>query len=77
MADRIARQVKHWLFSPDGFPLIKGRKVARRAEAGDIMILVRKRRELAGLIVARLHAAGVPVAGWIACVWARLWRSRI
>jgi ATP-dependent helicase/nuclease subunit A len=63
MADRIARQVKHWLFSPDGFPLIKGRKVARRAEAGDIMILVRKRRELAGLIVARLHAAGVPVAG--------------
>lgn len=63
MADRIARQVKHWLYSPDGFPLIKGRKVARRAEAGDIMILVRKRRELAGLIVARLHAAGVPVAG--------------
>jgi len=63
MADRIARQVKHWLFSPDGFPLIKGRKVARRAGAGDIMVLVRKRRELAGLIVARLHAAGVPVAG--------------
>jgi ATP-dependent helicase/nuclease subunit A len=27
------------------------------------MVLVRKRRELAGLIVARLHAAGVPVAG--------------
>ncbi len=27
------------------------------------MVLVRKRKELAGLIVARLHAAGVPVAG--------------
>ena len=35
----------------------------RRAGPGDVMVLVRKRRELAGLIVARLHAAGVPVAG--------------
>jgi ATP-dependent helicase/nuclease subunit A len=59
MADNIAAQVKAWL--RDGFPLVKGR--ARNAGPGDIMVLVRKRRELAGLIVARLHAAGVPVAG--------------
>ncbi|MEL7686114.1 double-strand break repair helicase AddA [Citromicrobium bathyomarinum] len=59
MADRIAAQVKQWL--EDGHPLTKGGD--RRATAGDIMILVRKRRALAGLIVARLHAAGVPVAG--------------
>ena len=64
MADRIARQVKLWI--DNGFPLVKGRKpgeMPRRATAGDVMVLVRKRRELAGLIVARLHAAGVPVAG--------------
>jgi ATP-dependent helicase/nuclease subunit A len=59
MADRIATQVKSWL--DDGFPLVKGKQ--RNAGPGDVMILVRKRRELAGLIVARLHAAGVPVAG--------------
>jgi len=59
MADRIAAQVKAWL--RDGYPLVKGEK--RNAGPGDIMVLVRKRRELAGLIVARLHAAGVPVAG--------------
>ncbi len=59
LADRIARQVRAWLV--DGFPLIKG--THRRAEAGDIMVLVRRRKELAGLIVARLYAAGVPVAG--------------
>ena len=59
MADNIAAQVKAWL--RDGFVLVKGHQ--RRAGPGDIMVLVRKRRELAGLIVARLHAAGVPVAG--------------
>ncbi len=59
LAERIARQVRQWL--DDGFPLVKGG--ARRAGPGDVMVLVRKRRELAGLIVARLHAAGVPVAG--------------
>ncbi|QYU70558.1 UvrD-helicase domain-containing protein [Leptolyngbya sp. 15MV] len=59
MADAIAAQVKAWL--RDGYPLVKGG--ARNATAGDVMVLVRKRRELAGLIVARLYAAGVPVAG--------------
>jgi ATP-dependent helicase/nuclease subunit A len=62
LAERIARQVREWMDpAGDGFPLAKGG--ARRAAPGDIMVLVRKRRELAGLIVARLHAAGVPVAG--------------
>ncbi len=59
MANRIAQQVKHWM--DHGFPLVKG--TARNAGPGDVMVLVRKRRELAGLIVARLHAARVPVAG--------------
>lgn len=62
MAERIARQVREWLDeSGPGFALHKGKP--RRAGAGDIMVLVRQRKELAGLIVARLHAAGVPVAG--------------
>ena len=59
MANRIAEQVKAWLHN--GFPLVKGQP--RNAGPGDVMVLVRKRKELAGLIVARLHAAGVPVAG--------------
>lgn len=58
LADQIALQVKAWLDS--GFPLGKAK---RNAGAGDVMILVRKRKELAGLIVARLHARSVPVAG--------------
>src|SRR5690606_14338122 len=57
MAERIASQIKAMIGQ---FPLAK---YGRRAEPGDFMVLVRKRKELAGLIVARLHAAGVPVAG--------------
>jgi len=60
MADRIAEQVRRWL-TDEPFALVKGGE--RNAGPGDIMVLVRKRRDLAGLIVARLHAAGVPVAG--------------
>jgi ATP-dependent helicase/nuclease subunit A len=59
MADKIADQVKQWI--EKGHPLAKG--THRNAGPGDIMVLVRKRKELAGLIVARLHAARVPVAG--------------
>ncbi|MDE1466538.1 double-strand break repair helicase AddA [Aurantiacibacter sp. D1-12] len=59
MADKIAEQVKLWL--DKGFALEKGER--RNAKPGDIMILVRKRGELVNPIVARLHAAGVPVAG--------------
>ena len=63
LADRIAQQVRAWM--DHGFPLVKGEAegTARRATPGDVMVLVRKRKELAGLIVARLHAKGVPVAG--------------
>ena len=62
LADRIARQVRRWMDA--GFPLVKGQNTgARRAGPGDVMVLVRKRRELASLIVARLYAHGVPVAG--------------
>ena len=59
LADRIARQIRRWM--DIGFPLVKGGE--RLAGPGDVMVLVRKRKELAGLIVARLYAAGVPVAG--------------
>ena len=62
LADRIARQVAEWLDpAGDGFTLSRGTK--RRASAGDIMVLVQKRRDLASLIVARLYRHGVPVAG--------------
>lgn len=64
LADTIARQVKRWMQT--GFPLVKGTKPGeppRRAGPGDVMVLVRKRRELASLIVARLYRHGVPVAG--------------
>ena len=58
LAERIARQIKGWL--DDGMMLAsKGRPVA----PGDIMILLRKRGDLARLIVARLYEAGVQVAG--------------
>ena len=59
LADQIAKQIRAWM--DEGFPLVKGG--ARNAGPGDVMVLVRKRKELAGLIVARLYAAGVPVAG--------------
>lgn len=50
LAKRIARHVKDWI-------------AQGRGEAGDVMVLVRRRGELASLIVARLYAEGVPVAG--------------
>ncbi len=59
MADNIARQVRRWM--DEGYPLAKGE--ARNARPGDVMVLVRKRRELASLIVSRLYRHGVPVAG--------------
>ena len=57
LADRIARQVSTWLgegYAPrGGAPL----------EPRDVMVLVRKRADLAALLVARLQEHGVPVAG--------------
>lgn len=59
-ATRLARQVKRWTDNP--FMLGEG-KAARPIRPEDILILVRRRGDLASLIVARLHAEGVPVAG--------------
>ncbi|MCY7340180.1 MAG: double-strand break repair helicase AddA [Sphingomonas bacterium] len=57
-ADALAKQVKAWL--DEAAPLaLTGRPLC----AGDILILVRSRTELASLLVARLYAHGVPVAG--------------
>jgi ATP-dependent helicase/nuclease subunit A len=61
LAGKIADQVKRWVSGPEPFVLAKGTR--RHARAGDIMVLVRQRRELAAQIVAKLHARGVPVAG--------------
>jgi ATP-dependent helicase/nuclease subunit A len=57
-AARLARQVRDWLDKPF---FVESRGRALRPE--DILILVRRRGELAALLVARLHAEGVPVAG--------------
>ncbi|MEL6877084.1 MAG: UvrD-helicase domain-containing protein, partial [Pseudomonadota bacterium] len=62
LADTIAEQVRRWHTREEPFILIKGGE-PRAANAGDVMVLVRKRKDLAALIVARLHAKGVPVAG--------------
>jgi len=62
MAEKIAEQVARWTSGEEPFVLAKT-EPARAATPGDIMVLVRSRRELAGLIVARLHKWGVPVAG--------------
>lgn len=58
LASRIACQVRDWI--ADGHMLASA---GRPLTAGDIMILVRKRSDLAALLVARLQKEGVPVAG--------------
>ncbi|QKS00988.1 double-strand break repair helicase AddA [Sphingomonas sp. CL5.1] len=57
-AARIARQVRAWL---DQGLMLESKGRALRPE--DVMILVKRRGELAQLLVARLYAEGVPVAG--------------
>jgi len=57
-ADQIAREVKSWL---DDAPTLASTR--RQLTPGDVLILVRSRGELASLIVARLFAQGIPVAG--------------
>ncbi|KQN91756.1 DNA helicase UvrD [Sphingomonas sp. Leaf67] len=57
IARDIARAIKGWIGT---LPLeSKGRTL----QPGDIMVLVKRRGDLASLIVARLYAEGVPVAG--------------
>ncbi|KZE16249.1 MULTISPECIES: double-strand break repair helicase AddA [Sphingomonas] len=57
IATKIAREIAGWIGT---LPLeSKGRML----QPGDIMVLVKRRGDLASLIVARLYAEGVPVAG--------------
>jgi ATP-dependent helicase/nuclease subunit A len=57
-AGALAKQVRRWL---DEAPMLA--TTGRPMTAGDILILVRSRGELASLIVARLFGERVPVAG--------------
>ena len=57
-ASALAKQVRRWI---DEAPILASTK--RPLSAGDVLILVRSRGELASLIVARLFEEGVPVAG--------------
>ena len=57
-ASHLAEEVRALLAEA---PLLSS--TGRPLGAGDVMILVRSRKELAALLVARLFAAGVPVAG--------------
>ncbi|HEX9947485.1 MAG TPA: double-strand break repair helicase AddA [Allosphingosinicella sp.] len=59
-ARRLAGQIAAWIRNP--FMLGEGAK-RRPVRPEDILVLVRRRGDLASLIVARLHAEGVPVAG--------------
>ena len=58
LAENIALQIRRWL--DEGLYL---EKKERLANAGDVMILVKKRGDLARLIVNRLYAHNVSVAG--------------
>ncbi len=58
LADRIAKQIKHWLESGEGLA-----SCGRPVEPGDILILLRKRAPMAKLIQAALKREGIPVAG--------------
>ena len=59
-ASCLARQIRRWIDQP--FTLGEGPK-RRPVRPEDVLILVRRRGALAALLVARLHAEGVPVAG--------------
>lgn len=61
LADKIAEQVRRWVSGEEPYVLEKDEK--RHAEPGDIMVLVRKRKDLAAQVVAKLHEKGVAVAG--------------
>ncbi|MEO7410618.1 MAG: UvrD-helicase domain-containing protein, partial [Sphingomicrobium sp.] len=57
-ASHVAKQVRQWI---DEAPVMAS--TGRPLSAGDVLILVRSRGELASLLVARLFAERVPVAG--------------
>jgi ATP-dependent helicase/nuclease subunit A len=65
-AEVLAERIAGWLDPASPQRLWLDRRAdgsAGWAGAGDVMVLLRRRGELASLIVARLYAAGVPVAG--------------
>jgi ATP-dependent helicase/nuclease subunit A len=62
LASRIARTVRGWLDHRGGGGLTLA-KERRPLRPEDVMILVKRRGDLASLLVARLYAEGVPVAG--------------
>lgn len=57
LAKKIARTVKGWIGT------LRLESKGRTLRPEDVMILVKRRGELASLLVARLYAEGVPVAG--------------
>lgn len=65
-AEQLAQRIARWLDPASPQRLWLARRSdgsAGWAGAGDIMVLLRRRGDLAALIVARLYAEGVPVAG--------------
>ncbi len=58
LAEKLATHIKQLI---DEKPYLTSTK--KPLQPGDIMVLLRKRSDLAALIVARLHAQNVPVAG--------------
>ena len=63
-AGRLAVQLREWLDPASPLKLLaEGGRALRSVQPGDVMILVKSRGDLAALIVARLYAEGVPVAG--------------
>jgi ATP-dependent helicase/nuclease subunit A len=58
LAGRIAKAVRGWLADPSC-----RKRDGTRLRPEDVMILVKRRGDLASLLVARLHAEAVPVAG--------------
>jgi ATP-dependent helicase/nuclease subunit A len=58
LANRIADTIKRWIASGEILE-----STGRRVEAGDILILVRKRAPFAAPMVQALKARGIPVAG--------------
>ena len=62
LARRIARTIRGWLDASSETGLTLGSK-GRSLRPEDVLILVKRRGDLASAIVARLYAEGVPVAG--------------
>ena len=62
LANRIARQIRHWLDSGERLASLN-----RPVRAGDILILVRKRAPFAAPMVKALKNLGIPWRAPTAC----------